>query len=671
MESRGGTRAVVRLGAAFAACAGLVLAAGSLGERIAGIYPGAIPAHPYFIPAHAAVLYLLWPAVVLATLFIIVFPGICLALLRRPPTSLAPLVVEGFALSMAVQILVQVLVSAWIPERSPRAVVFLLIGTGAVSWLLLAARRHHRRDVPWAAEDRRRLAWLVVLPALAAMILLPVLSWQDFNPDGLEAFSTGRSLFSHALPLMPNGRAAGIGLGMLTEAYPIHWFIALIGPVEAAARLPVILVIPVLFAGLMSLAELGAVRRLRAGEEAALALGLAAVIVTIVYNASYHVYSADMASPGAIDFLAATFLVGATLGWFTRDGPGFTVCTLLGFFTRPTMLLWLVLLGLGWLIAAPREWRRLAWIAAGLLGCLVAGAVFERVVGPLAGLSFEQDSGALGHRLRFLRFTDVQRFAFLVVPSGFLAALALLAWRRQDALARALSAATVGYFAFFYVIAFTAPHHFLPAMLIPLAVLWRVALTRSPSRSLIVAAVAGALVGLVLSLPRTLEVDRSMRAIGAETDYRIGEYGDGFAGYRKAFEGRRVLDSLFPTWQTGGDPAHERIGHAWVQVHYARRGAPTGDPANYVVLPVAEPPPADLTLVAADTIAALYVRDVQLWQRERHSPPRTDFRSWIYDLPRTTLLEVWGAPAGAYDVDLRALLNRVLGRPGGPGPGGR
>lgn len=671
MENRGGTRAVVRLGAAFAACAGLVLAVGGLGERIAGLYPGPLPAQPYFLPSHAALLYLLWPALVLATLFIIVFPGICLALLRRPATSLAPLVVEGFALSMAVQILVHVLVSAWIPERSPRAVVLLLIGTGMVSWVLLAARRHHRRDVPWAAEDRRRLACLVVLPALAAAILLPVLSWQDFNPDGLEAFSTGRSLFSHSLPLMPNGRAAGIGLGMLTEAFPIQWFIALIGPVEAAARLPVILVIPVLFAGLMSLAELGAARRLRAGEEAALALGLSAVIVAIVYNVSYHVYSADMASPGAIDLLAATFLVGATLAWFTRDGPGFAACSLLGFFTRPTMLLWLVLLGLGWLIAAPREWRRLAWIAAGLIGCLAAGAVFERIVGPFAGLSFEQDSGALGHRLRFLRFTDVQRFAFLVVPSGFLPALALLAWRRQDASARALSIASAGYFAFFYIIAFTAPHHFLPAMLLPLAVLWRVALARSPSRRLVAAAVAGALVGLVLSLPRTLAVDRSMRAIGAETDYGIGEYGDGFDGYRKAFEGRRVLDSLFPTWQTGDDPAHERIGHAWVQVHYARRGARGDSSANYVVLPAAVPPPAGLTRLAADTIAALYVRDLDLWRRERRSPPRTDFRSRVYDLPRTTLFEAWGAPAGAYDVDLRALLNRVLGRPGGTGPGRR
>ena len=668
MESRGGTRAVVRLGAAFAASAGLALAAGGVGERIAGLYPGPLPAHPYFIPSHAALLYLLWPAVVLATLFVIVFPGICLALLRRPATSLAPLVVEAFALSMAVQILVHVVVSAWIPERSPRTVALLLIGTGAVCWLLLAVRRRRSRDVSWTADDRRRLAWLVALPALAAAILLPVLCWQDFNPDGLEAFSTGRSLFSHSLPLLPNGRAAGIGLGMLTEAFPVHWFIALVGPVEAAARLPVILVLPVLFAGLIALAELGASRRLRAREEAALALGLAAVIVTIVYSASYHVYSADMASPGAIDLLAAAFLVGATLAWFTRDGPGFAVCTLLGFFTRPTMLLWLVLLGLGSLIAAPREWRRLAWIAAGLLGCLAVGVVFERIAGPLAGLSFEQDSGALGHRLRFLRFTDLQRFAFLVVPSGFLPALALVAWRRQDESARALVVASAGYFAFFYVIAFTAPHHFLPVMLIPLAVLWRMALARSPSRSLIAAAVAGALVGLVLSLPRTLAVDRSMRAIGAETDYRIGEYGDGFAGYREAFEGRRVLDSLFPTWQTGRDPAHERIGHAWVQVHYARRGAAPSGSANYVVLPVTEPPPPDLTRLAADTIAALYVRDRELWQRERRSPPRTDFRSRIYDLPRTTLLEAWGAPAGAYDVDLRALSNRLLGRRSGTGP---
>jgi hypothetical protein len=655
-------RAVMWLGAVFAACAGVALAASGIGERIAGLYPGPLPTHPYFIPAHAGLLYLLWPVVVLATLVVVVFPGLCLALLRRPASNLAPLVIEAFTLGLAFQILVHVLVGAGMPERSPRAEALLLIASGGACWLLLAAARPRGSAVPWTSEDRRRLAWLVALPVLAATILLPVLCWQDFNPDGLEAFTTGRSLFSHPLPLMPNGRAAGVGLGMLTEAFPVHWFIALIGPVEASARLPVVLVLPVLFAGIVALAELGASRRLTAGEEAALALGLAGVIVTIVYNASYHVYSADMASPGAIDLLAAAFILGATLAWFTRDGPGFALCTLLGFFTRPTMLLWLALLGLGSLIVAPREWRRLAWVAAALVGCLAAGAVYERIVGPLAGLRFEQGSGALGHRLRFLRFTDVQRLLFLLVPSGFLPAFALLAWRRQNAPARVLSVATAGYFGFFYLIAFTAPHHFLPAMLVPLAVLWGVALARSPSRKLIAAAAAGGVVALVLSLPRTLAVDRSMRAIGAETGYRIGEYRGGFSGYREAFEGRQVLDALFPNWQTGGDPVHERIGHPWVQVHYAGRGTGDAGTANYLVLPVGAAPPAGLTRLTVDPIAALYVRDRELWQRERRSPPRTDFRSRLYDLPRTTLLEAWGGPAGAYDVDLRALLNRLLGR---------
>jgi hypothetical protein len=161
-----------------------------------------------------------------------------------------------------------------------------------------------------------------------------------------------------------------------------------------------------------------------------------------------------------------------------------------------------------------------------------------------------------------------------------------------------------------------------------------------------------------------MAVDRSMRAVAAQTDYRIGKYEDGFAGYREAFEGRGVLDSLFPTWQTGTDPSHQRIGHAWVQVHYARHAgeAEVARTTNYLILPAGADAPAGFSMIAADTIAVLYVRDRDLWQRELHSPPRTDFKSRIYDLPRTTLLEVWGAPARAYDVDLRALVDRVTVR---------
>jgi hypothetical protein len=659
-------RSVGVLGAVYAACAGLTLAASGIGQRIAGLYPGSLPDHPYFVSAHAALLYLLWPVVMVATLVVIIFPGLCLALLRRKPDGVAPLVVESFALGIAFQILLHLAVSVWMPERQPRTVAFLLVAGGVACWLVLVAVRHRTMDVAWTPEDRRRLAWVLVLPAVAGAMLLPILLWQDFNPDGLESFSAGRSLFSNTVPLLPSGRAAGVGLGMLTEAFPVHWFMALIGPVEAAARLPVLLVLPVLFAGLVALAEVGAPRRLSMREEAALALGLTGVIVAIVYNASYHVYSADMASPGAIDLLSAAFLLGATLAWLRSDGVSFALCAFLGFFTRPTLLLWLALLGFAWLIVAPREWRRLVWLAAAFAGCLAAGALYERVLGPLAGLRFEQDSGALAHRLRYLRLTDIQRFLFILVPSGFLPALALLVRRRHDAIASVLSVATAGYFTFFYLIAFTAPQHFLPAMLIPIAVLWRMALGRAESRPLIAAAVTGAFVAIVLSLPRSFGVDRSMRVIGAETDYRIGAYGGTFAEYREAFEGRRVLDSLFPTWQTGTDPAHERIGHAWVQVHYARHGEGDLAPPNYLVLSAGAAPLPGFSRLAADTIAALYVRDTALWKRERRSPPRTDFRSRIYDLPRTTLFEAWGVPARAYDIDLRRLISPLIGRPAAP-----
>ena len=76
---------------------------------------------------------------------------------------------------------------------------------------------------------------------MATWGFLPIIFWQDFNPDGLEALSMGRSLFEYLLPMLPTGDVAGFSVGMNSNAYPVNWFIAWIGPVEAAARLPALL----------------------------------------------------------------------------------------------------------------------------------------------------------------------------------------------------------------------------------------------------------------------------------------------------------------------------------------------------------------------------------------------------------------------------------------------
>jgi hypothetical protein len=63
-----------------------------------------------------------------------------------------------------------------------------------------------------------------------------------------------------------------------------------------------------------------------------------------------------------------------------------------------------------------------------------------------------------------------------------------------------------------------------------------------------------------------------------------------------------------------------------------------------------------MTRVAATDSAALFVRDLERWRRERAAPPPPDPRSRLYDVPRPTLFAQWGLKRGVPQVDLRKLL---------------
>ena len=103
----------------------------------------------------------------------------------------------------------------------------------------------------------------------------------------------------------------------------------------------------------------------------------------------------------------------------------------------------------------------------------------------------------------FLRLNDWQRFAFLAVPTGFLPALSLLAWRWQDRVARTFTLLTVANFLFFYVQAYVSLHYFVPGMVLPLVVFWRSELTGhlAPRWAVCTATAVAGLLGLALSLP--------------------------------------------------------------------------------------------------------------------------------------------------------------------------
>jgi hypothetical protein len=65
--------------------------------------------------------------------------------------------------------------------------------------------------------------------------------------------------------------------------------------------------------------------------------------------------------------------------------------------------------------------------------------------------------------------------------------------------------------------------------------------------------------------------------------------------------------------------------------------------------------------VAADAVAALYVRDQECWQADRFQPRNTEWQSPALRVRRETLFWMLGVEAGTYDVDIRRALERIRG----------
>lgn len=626
------------------------------------LFPGALPPRPYFVPQHAVLLYLAVPLTLLLSVVVTLLPAALLTLAYGAADTVAGWIARSFLAAFVLNLPAFALVRAvqgFPPDESAArlAPLLLVLLTGTI--LTLRTLRSQVAAPPWVSADLRRLGWFVAVPVIAAIALLPVLLWQDFNPDGLEALSMGRSLTEHVVPRLPTGFASGLSLGMVTSSYPVAWFLTWFGPTEIAARAPLLLYMPVLFLVLLGAIEEGGKRRMSAWEEVALLLGVAGFVVTLSFNNAYHPYFADIASPANLDILAVTLMAMTVYFYFADALMALVISALLTSFTRPTGVLFLGLLGIGTLVVFQlRDRRKLLLLAIAITVSVAAAAVYEKGIVPALGLQIEDPGAQIGWRLRYFSFFDFRRVAYLLVPSGVLPALALFAWPKLDRRSKALSVALLGYFAFFYVRAFVGQHHFAPIMVLPLIVLWRALILRERSERWIAAVGIATVAAIVLSLPRSFAVNRVMREVGKVTEFEPGDYFGDWRGIGEAFGAKDVLYSLFPPYWDVEDPGQELIGSPWVQVHYASQPKSPGTQATYVVRSSASPAPDGFLRVAEANGAVAYVRDSGLWSRQRYQQQRTDFASPLFELPRETLFPRLGVPAGNFSLDLRAVLGR-------------
>lgn len=635
------------------------------------LYASAFLPNPYWVPGHFWTLYVACPIVALSACLLFLSPGLLLALAWNLSRTAAEWCLYGFGLSLLVVSLAAGLAQQ-ISGSAPRGRVFWVIVYGCAAacgaLLLVRLRRGAAPASPFASRlAGQTLASMAIAVLAGAVLLAPKLYWENFTSDGLEAFAPGVLLLRQPVPFWPEeaGHVSSFpGTTSMLFAYPISWFVRLFGEWEAAARLPFLLYLAALFSGVLAVIEQGREHRSGQAERWLIWLALATFTAVTVYSSTYEPYSADIALPTAEDTLLMACLFGFVHAFLTRRSGAIALFAFLTFTAEANglvlMLFWLASV---WLVWRPRPRAELLWPAASVAGCLAFAALLPPLLGA-AGLprpGSEHSLVQLLYKFNFLQWEHWQRFLYAAVPGGILPFCALLAWRRQDPTARALTLTSAAYFLLFYIQAFTTLHYFVPAMLLPLAVFWRLnfaAAGATARRWMTGAAAAAGMVALILSWPANRELHTTARAVADAVEDRTPALATVDPA---AFRRSEILWKLLPSDWEPEVPRKTYGGSALVWDYYARRGkAPRAGAANYVLQLASAAPPPEGKLIATHSDVALYVLREDVWKQHRAMQPPTPAGNPMYAVPRWMLFGLNGYPrdGGPSVINLLELIAR-------------
>jgi len=601
------------------------LLGGGVVTRVSELYPLASEPNPYFQISHAFQLWILAPAVVTSGFVLFLAPGALLIVtLGRPRSTM-----EWIALAFGASILLSVVVSTGAKllfgvPLEPWLMLGLWVGLAGLTGALLIHRTRSDAPPSWPlarGPGVRRLLWMLGASLVGVALLVPKIFWENFNLDGIEAFEFGRSLATHVLPRWDIVSGVfGFYHNFILFAYPNHFFIALFGPLEAAARVPLLLYILVAFPALVLLIEQNRSWRLGAREEAVLWLALALFTLIQAFNTNYEPFFADLAEMGATDSLAALCLLLACYTLWQRRWAWFVGFAVMTYMATPGGLLLLGALSVSTVAARWPDWRReVPALVAALAVCALVSVAYEFLYAPrvLSGVESQFSAINMVRRLFPPTLTEFVRLNALLIPTGVLPVLSFFfIRRRKDPEAWALAWITLIYFGTLYVQVWTSLHQFSLVMLLPLAVFWRIYMSARVRvrRWLLPAVAVTTAVCLFLSRPQHFQIDLTTRRFGEATDYRIGDYQ---RDYERAARAGWSLYALvpedyrleYPHQPWGTDP------YSWI--YYASLPKPPEAEINYIVQRAEDPPPQAATRVMMREGVAVYVRDLDRWQRDR------------------------------------------------------
>lgn len=612
---------------------------------------------PYLVGSYAWLLYLRVPVVLVSAIIALMTPGLLLAWPQRSRGD-AVWVLRAFAWTLPLVTLSAAL-AQWASGRLITGAGFVALlaalALGAAAW----AHRSAKADGHSSSGGQWTIGAALAVSALLAAALAPKFLWESLNGDGSHAFETARLGVQQVVPFWPPafGEIASFpGVSTVLFAFPATWFVRLFGEFEVSVRAPYLLALCLSHAGVIAVAEEG---RRAVGRVAQYLTWGSLVVYTVVqaYSSTYDPYSADLSMPGLPDTLQMAVFLGY-LQAFLAGQRGWTIGFLvLSLIASPSGLmlvaLWFVALALvGGLAELPRIRTGALQLVATMAGLQIVTALLPVVGVPKPGA--EHALFALLERFAFLQFTDWRRVLWVVVPVGIFPVVAPLHWRRLDLAGRAILLVAAAYFGVFYVQAHVMLHQFVPAMILPLAAVWRAdALWDAvPRRAAALVAIA---VSLVLSLPTHAAPVVVGRTVGETIEDRAG----GYASMDPAsFRRGALLSELFPK---GYRPVAvgQFQGSPLTWMHYARRTPPASDGINFVLTTASAPAPAGMTLVAANTDGALYVKDRAVWERQQWSAPPTPAGSALYSTPRGILFRSVPLVDGPWILDIPATLQRA------------
>jgi hypothetical protein len=592
--------------------------------KAAGLYALSASPQPYLQAVHAGLLYIFTPAVVICSFLLYLAPGAIISLALGQARNSLEWVLFAFGCSLVLSIVLSTGAKLVLgpPLSSSTLVTIWLIATALIC-VFLGFKTREKPYLPFPITERadgRRLLWMLFTSYLAICALFPKIFWENFNLDGIEAFEFGRSLTNHLLPYWEIHQGVfGFYQNFMLFAYPNHWFISLFGPFEAAARLPFILYIMLLFATVVLLIEYKQVKKLSALEETVLWLGLSLFTIVQVYNTNYEPFFADIAEMAATDTLWVTCFFAACYALWTARYGWFWIFALMTYMSSPGGLLLLGALTAATFLAKAPSWRKdLQALTGVILFCLLVGFAYEFLYSPLLldGAKDQFSSINLLKRLYPPTVNEFPRLNALLYPSGLLPALSLLFVRRKEPVSWMIAFITIFYFLIMYLQAWTSLHQFTPIMVLPLVVFWRVYLHRFQfqKRWLLPTAAIAICLCFFLSLPRHFKINQAIREFGQRTAYKIGNYEQ---SYEDALRAGWTLYALvpkdyrlkYPEQPWGADPP------SWI--YYATQEKRPGTNVNYVIQPAGDPPLPEATLVMARDGVSVYVRSVEVWNRDR------------------------------------------------------